>query len=135
MSDVDRVATHSVAGLLLLTVGVLFPALLATAAALVPGLDWIRGPEWAGPSLDRAVVLALGAYLLAAGYGFVLHRRWAWWMVAVWGVYGTVQAALTFLGGLPAVRILVIPVGLVALLGYALRRRGDFGVLRAVGSP
>ena len=135
MSRRDLVAGHSLAGILLLTVGVFIPGLLATAGALIPGLDWVRGPQWASPAVNRAVALAFGVYALAAGYGFVLHRRWAWWMVVVLGAFSLVQWVLHFLRTLPTVGILIWELLMVALLVYAIRRRRDFGVFLDTGSP
>ena len=130
MDEAERRAGHGVLGWLLLVLGMLIPGLVAIVSAASPTLGWIEYPPRLNPVFVRAAVAVLGVVLCFGTYGFIRHRRWAWWIAMGWGVVSIFEVGGRVLGTWPNITILVPQVTAVLLLAYAWRRRRNFSEAR-----
>jgi hypothetical protein len=94
----------------------LIPGIVAIVSAANPTLGWIAYPSWLNSVVVRAAGGVLGAVLCAAAYGFILYRRWAWWIVMGWGALSIVQVGRSVLTSWPNLTILVPQVAAVLFL-------------------
>ncbi|MFV1985644.1 MAG: hypothetical protein ACC682_00070 [Gemmatimonadota bacterium] len=125
--EAQRGVGHGVLGWLLVVLGMLIPGIVAIVSAANPGLGWIEYPSWLNVVFVRTAVAVLGVVLCAGAYGFIRHRRWAWWIVMGWGAVSIVEVGGRAFGTWPNLTILVPQVTAVVFLAYAWRRRRDFG--------
>jgi len=128
MQDRERPGPHMLHGWLMIAYGLGVTGVMTIVAVVSPSLGWLQYPPAVGAPLVQSVVLLLGLALLAAAFGFVRFHRWAWWIVAIWGLWSAVELARSALANLLDITISFPRLVAVFLLLYAWRRRRDFGV-------
>ena len=96
---------------------------------LVGLLDPTNPLDLDGFASSLAVRLLMGAMTIlgiAASFGFVLKKRWAWWFVVSWTVLAVLGGLrVVFFGMTGEVAALVFP---SVILMYAFLKRDDFGI-------
>ena len=126
-------ARHSVLGWVLMVTGVAIPGVLAVVTAINPY------PGWASPNgidaLPRLLTGVVGALLCVGAFGFLLHRKWSWWITAVWGGVSVVEVVRYMVENPALISILAPQVMAVGLLVYVWRRREEFGVVFGAPRP
>lgn len=119
---------HGAVGWLLIVFGVALPGILALLAGLVRELDWLRSPAGLSELSARVLSVAVGSVLCAAAIGFARHRRWAGWLVVLWGGWSGIELARDAIPNPFFVTVSLPQVVAVLAVGYAWYRRSDFGV-------
>lgn len=127
MQDREEPRRHSLLGWLMIAYSLGVTGVMAVVAVVNPSLGWLQYPSEVG-ALWQSVILLLGLALLGAAFGFVLFRRWAWWVVVIWGLWSVVELARGAVANLLDITISLPRLVAVFLLLYAWRRRHDFGV-------
>ena len=126
MSD-HTPAPHGTVGFVLMVVSMAIPGIMGLVSAINPNLGLVSPPGAVGWSMR--LLLGGAAVLLCAGaFGFVLYRKWSWWIAVFWGGMSLIEV-IRFAAESRAIVPIKFPhVVAVAFVVYVWRRRKDFSI-------
>jgi hypothetical protein len=120
-------APHSLAGYALVLVSVAIPGIMGVVGAIDPDMGWIA-PSGGGGWILRTFVGSVALVLCAGAFGFVLCRKWSWWIIVVWGTISVFEVVRFAVASSAIVAILFPQVLAIVLAVYVWRRRSAFGI-------